>query len=75
VALAVDEKVRHAEIEGFQDIFYLTVGMAYQKGTTVVALLDRERIVGVAVMRWATGAVFVLTNLVVLQPVEDLLDR
>jgi hypothetical protein len=75
VALALHEKVGHAKVEDFQDIFYLTVGMAYQKGATVVALLDRERIVGVAVMRWATGSVFVFTNLVVLQPVEDFLDR
>jgi len=56
VALALDEKVGHAEAEGLQDIFRLTVGMACQKGAIVVALLDRERIVGVAVMRWATGA-------------------
>jgi hypothetical protein len=75
VALAVDEKVGHAEIEGIKDIFYLTVSVAYQKGTTVVALLDRERIVGVAVMRWTPGTEFVLTHLVVLQPVEDFLDR
>ena len=74
VGVALHEKVSHAEVEGLQDIFCLTVGMAYQKGATVVALLDRERIVGVAVMRWATGAVFVLTDRVVLQPVEDFLE-
>jgi hypothetical protein len=74
VALALDEKVGHAEVESLQDIFYLAVGMAYKKGATVVALIDRERIVRVAVMRWATGSVFVLTNLVVLQPVEDFLE-
>jgi hypothetical protein len=74
VAIGLHEKVDHAEVEGLQDIFHLTVGVAYQKGATVVALLDGERIVGGAVMRWATSSVFAPTNLVVLQPLEDFLE-
>jgi hypothetical protein len=41
VGVVLHEKVDHAEVESLQDIFYLTVGMAYKKGATVVALLDR----------------------------------
>jgi hypothetical protein len=71
----VGEEVDHPEVEGLHYVLQVTVSAANEKGATVVALLDRERIVGVAVVCWATGAVFVLTNLVVLQPVEDFLDR
>jgi hypothetical protein len=75
VAVVPDEKVGHAEVEDLQDICRVTVRMAHQESATVVALLDRERIGRIAAMRRATGAVFVLANLVLLQPVEDFLDR
>jgi len=52
----VGEEVDHVEIEGLHYVLQGTVGSANEKGPAVITLFDRERVVRVAVMRWAPGA-------------------
>jgi len=50
------EEVDHAEVEGLHYVLQVTVSAANEKSATVVTLLDRERVVRVAVVRRAPGA-------------------